>query len=50
MRTIEGEVESGNMRAQRTRAPRVSPELAELMHMLDSLETHFTTRSDDSDR
>lgn len=49
MRSIEGDVQSANGRGQRSSAPRVSPELAELMHMLDSLEHHFITKTTDSE-
>lgn len=49
MHSIDGDIQ-GNSRAQRSRAPRLSPELAELMHMLDSLESHFVARSDKSER
>jgi hypothetical protein len=49
MRSIEGDVQGGNARGQRSRAPRLSPELTELMHMLDSLEHHFSDRTTDSE-
>jgi hypothetical protein len=50
MPSIEGDVQGAGLRGQRSRAPRLSPELAELMHMLDSLEHQFTLKSSDSER
>ena len=50
MRSVEGDVQSATLRGQRSRTPRLSPELAELMHMLDSLENHFIARTADSER
>jgi hypothetical protein len=49
MRSAEGDAQSVNGRGQRSSAPRLSPELAELMHMLDSLEHHFITKTTDSE-
>ena len=41
MRSVEGDVQSGNLRGQRSRAPRLSPELTELMHMLELARESF---------
>jgi hypothetical protein len=49
MRSVEGDVQGGNARGRRAKAPRLSPELTELMHMLDSLEHHFSDRTTDSE-
>jgi hypothetical protein len=49
MHGVEGDFQSANLRGQRSRAPQLSPELTELMHMLDSLEDHFVARTSDSE-
>jgi hypothetical protein len=49
MRSVEASGRTEPYQGQANRAVRVSPELAEFLHMLDSLESHLVTKTNDED-
>jgi hypothetical protein len=49
MRSVEASGPTEPYQGQANRPMRVSPELAEFLHMLDSLENHLVTKTDDED-
>jgi hypothetical protein len=49
MRSLEASDRTEPYQGQATRPVRVSPELAEFLHMLNSLENHLVNRTNDED-
>ena len=49
MRSVEASGRIEPYQGQANRPVRVSPELAEFLHMLDSLENHLVTKTNDED-
>ena len=49
MRSLEAAARTEPDQGQANRPVRVSPELAEFLHMLNSLENHLVTKTDDED-
>ena len=49
MRSVEASGRTEPYQGQANRPVRVSPELAEFLHMLDSLENHLVTKTDDEE-
>lgn len=49
MRSVEVSDRTEPYQGQATRPVRVSPELAEFLHMLNSLENHLVTRTNNED-
>ena len=49
MRSVEASGRTEPYEGQANRPVRVSPELAEFLHMLNSLENHLVTKTNDED-
>ncbi len=49
MRSVEEQGRTEPHQGQVARPVRVSPELAEFLHMLDSLESHLVPKTDDEE-
>ncbi len=49
MRSLEASPRTEPYQGQATRPVRVSPELAEFLHMLNSLENHLVTKANSED-